>query len=98
MNTRVRLAVILAQVFLIIPLFLIPFTYSYNAIVVLRFIQGLWFMELGLATLNLRGGWFSKGELAIAMQPRYQHYSSGQPLVDLLRKPLPSRLVGGWRF
>ncbi|BDR93028.1 MFS transporter [Vulcanisaeta souniana] len=95
MNTRVRLAVILAQVFLIIPLFLIPFTFSYNAIVVLRFIQGLWFMELGLATLNLRG-WFSKGELAIAMAAPLSALQFGSALGGFIEKAIAEQI--GWRM
>ncbi len=95
MNTRIRLAVLLAQVFLIVPLFLIPVVRSYNLIVLLRFIQGLWFMELALATLNLRG-WFGKNELAIAMAAPLSALQFGSALGGLLEKFVAEQI--GWGF
>ena len=94
MNTRVKYAVMLAQLFLITTLFLIPLARTYSEVVVLRFIQGLWFMELGLATLNLRG-WFGKNEIAIAMAAPLSALQFGSALGGLLEKTLVLQV--GWR-
>ncbi|MFP3211612.1 MAG: MFS transporter [Thermocladium sp.] len=94
MNTRIKLAVLLSQLFLMMPLFLIPIIKNYQLIVLLRFIEGLWFMELALATLNLRG-WFSRNELAIAMAAPLSALQFGSALGGLLEKLVAEQI--GWR-
>jgi MFS family permease len=66
MNTRVRLAVFVAQFFIAVPSILIPLVHSYEAILALRFMQGLWFMELGLCAISF-AGWFGRTSLAISV-------------------------------
>jgi MFS family permease len=66
MNTRVRLAVFIAQALIAIPSILIPLIHSYPAILALRFMQGLWFMELGLCAISF-AGWFGRTSLAISV-------------------------------
>ncbi|MFP3211623.1 MAG: MFS transporter [Thermocladium sp.] len=94
MNIRIKLAVLLSQLFLIVPLFLIPITRNYLLIVLLRFIEGLWFMELALATLNLRG-WFGRFELAIAMAAPLSALQFGSALGGLLEKLVAEQI--GWQ-
>lgn len=62
-DTRIRTGVLVAQVFLIVPQFIIPIADSFVLIVALRFFQGLMIMMLALFSIQL-SGWFRPGERA----------------------------------
>jgi MFS family permease len=95
MNLRVRLAIILAQAFMIIPSFLLPLASSYSTIVLLRFIQGLWFIELGLSTVHLKG-WFNKSELSLALAAPLSALVIGSAVGGLIEKVLVE--TTNWRI
>jgi len=69
-DTRIKLGVLLAQVFLIVPQvllpILIPLTKSLLLLVVLRFCQGLMIMMIALFSLQL-GGWFRSSQRGISL-------------------------------
>ncbi|MCU4160829.1 MFS transporter [Acidiphilium sp. AL] len=66
MNIRVRTAVLISQIVIIVPSILIPYIPIYIVIIFLRFIQGLWFVELGLCTICF-SGWFDYDSLSISV-------------------------------
>lgn len=69
-DTRIRLGVLVAQAFLIIPQvltpILIPLTHSLLLFTVLRFSQGLMIMMIALFSLQL-SGWFRPSQRGIAL-------------------------------
>lgn len=62
-DTRLKTGVFLAQVFLIVPQFLIPVFYNLIILIALRFFQGLMIMMLALFSIQLEG-WFPPDERA----------------------------------
>ncbi|MHB8360239.1 MAG: MFS transporter [Thermoplasmataceae archaeon] len=62
-NTRIRTGVLISQIFLIVPQFIIPVSTSLDFLVVLRFFQGLMIMMLALFSIQL-SGWFRPSERA----------------------------------
>ena len=62
-DTRMRTGVLVAQIFLIVPQFLIPVSYNLFLLVALRFFQGLMIMMLAIFSLQLEG-WFRPSERA----------------------------------
>jgi len=62
-DTRLRTGVLVSQIFLIVPQFLIPVSYNLYLLVALRFFQGLVIMLLALFSLQL-SGWFRPEERA----------------------------------
>jgi MFS family permease len=62
-DTRIRTGVLVAQLFLIIPQFIIPISDSLDFLVILRFFQGLMIMMLALFSIQL-SGWFRPSERA----------------------------------
>lgn len=87
MSVRVRLAIMLAQAVMIIPSFLLPLASSYPIVIVLRFVQGLWFIELGLATVQLKG-WFRQSQIALALAAPLSALVVGSAIGGLLEKVL----------
>ncbi len=87
MSVRVRLAIILAQAVMIIPSFLLPLASSYTVVILLRFVQGLWFIELGLATVQLKG-WFRQSQIALALAAPLSALVVGSAIGGLLEKVL----------
>lgn len=65
-DNRLKLGVLISQGFLIIPQFIIPIFYSLDALVVLRFFQGMVIMMLALFSIQL-SGWFREDERGIAL-------------------------------
>ena len=62
-DTRLKTGVFVAQVFLIVPQFLIPVFYNLIILIALRFFQGLMIMMLALFSIQLEG-WFPPDERA----------------------------------
>ncbi|MGC8609148.1 MAG: MFS transporter, partial [Thermoplasmata archaeon] len=62
-DTRIRAGVLVSQIFLIVPQFLIPLSYNLDLLVILRFFQGLTIMMLALFSIQL-SGWFRPDERA----------------------------------
>jgi MFS family permease len=62
-STRLKTGVLVAQVFLILPQFLIPSFYDVLLLVIFRFFQGLMIMMLALFSIQLEG-WFASDERA----------------------------------
>ena len=62
-DTRLKTGVLVAQIFLIVPQFLIPVFYNLAVLVALRFFQGLMIMMLALFSIQLEG-WFPPDERA----------------------------------
>ncbi len=62
-DTRLKTGVLVAQVFLIVPQFLIPVSYNLYLLTALRFFQGLMIMMLALFSIQL-SGWFRPSERA----------------------------------
>ena len=62
-NTRLKTGVLLAQLFLIVPQFLIPVFNNIIVLIILRFLQGLMIMMLALFSIQLEG-WFAPDERA----------------------------------
>lgn len=65
-DTRIRLGVFVAQVFLIGPQFLIPIASSLWAIVILHFFQGLMIMMLALFSVQM-SRWFTQRQRATSL-------------------------------
>lgn len=62
-NTHLKTGVLVAELFLIIPQFMIPLFYNITFLVILRFLQGLMIMILPLFSIQLEG-WFAPDERA----------------------------------
>ena len=62
-DTRLKTGVLVSQIFLILPQFIIPVSYNLYFLVALRFFQGLVIMLLALFSLQL-SGWFKPEERA----------------------------------
>jgi MFS family permease len=62
-DTRLKTGVLVAQIFLIVPQFLIPVFYNLVILIALRFFQGLMIMMLALFSIQLEG-WFPPDERA----------------------------------
>jgi MFS family permease len=62
-DSRLKTGVLVSQIFLIVPQFLIPISYNLDLLVALRFFQGLVIMILALFSLQL-SGWFRPEERA----------------------------------
>jgi len=62
-DTRLKTGVLVAQIFLIVPQFLIPVFYNLVILIALRFFQGLMIMMLALFSIQLEG-WFPSDERA----------------------------------
>ena len=62
-DARIRTGVLVAQIFLIVPQFIIPVAGSLEFLVALRFFQGLMIMMLALFSIQL-SGWFRPSERA----------------------------------
>ena len=60
-DARIRTGILVAQIFLIVPQFLIPLAGSLELLVALRFFQGLMIMMLALFSIQL-SGWFRPSE------------------------------------
>ena len=65
-DTRIRTGVLIAQLFLIVPQFLIPVTDSLWGIVILHFFQGLMIMMLALFSIQM-SRWFTHGQRATSL-------------------------------
>ncbi len=65
-DTKIKTGVLLSQIFLIVPQFIIPISYNLYLLVALRFFQGLMIMILALFSLQL-SGWFRPEERAISL-------------------------------
>lgn len=93
-DTRIKLGVFTAQVFLIVPQFLIPSVHLLWLLTVLRFCQGLVIMILALFSLQL-SGWFKPSERAVSLS-----FTMGaMPLGGAVGGILSSRLLAfGWRW
>ena len=69
-DTRIRLGVLVAQLFLIVPQILIPIlmpiTQSLVLLIVFRFLQGLMIMMIALFSLQL-AGWFRSSQRGISL-------------------------------
>ncbi len=94
-NTRVRTAVLMSQIFMIVPSFLIPLSSSYSGIIILRFIQGLWFSELALSTINMKG-WFGRNQIAFALAAPLSALVIGSAIGGLFEKVIVIKY--GWQF
>ena len=94
LDTMVKYAIIFSQVAVIVPSFIIPFSTSYFEIVVLRFIQGLWFMELALATIHLKG-WFAKKDIAFALAAPLSALVVGSAIGGLIEKEIV--IISNWQ-
>jgi MFS family permease len=62
-DTKLKTGVLVAQIFLIVPQFLIPVFPNPYVLIALRFFQGLMIMMLALFSIQL-AGWFPAGERA----------------------------------
>jgi len=87
LDTKVKYAIIFSQLAVALPSFIIPFSNSYSEIVFLRFIQGLWFMELALATIHLKG-WFGKKEVSYALAAPLSALVVGSAIGGIIEKEI----------
>ncbi len=65
-DTKIKTGILLSQIFLIVPQFIIPVSFNLYLLVALRFFQGLMIMILALFSLQL-SGWFRPEERAISL-------------------------------
>ncbi len=93
-DTRIKLGVFIAQVFLIVPQFLIPNVHSLWLLTILRFCQGLVIMMLALFSLQL-SGWFKPSERAISLSFTMGAVPLGGAIGGILSGRL---LIFGWRW
>ncbi len=92
-DTRIKLGVLIAQVALIVPQFVIPSVSTLWLLTILRFCQGLVIMILALFSLQL-SGWFNPSERAISLS----FTMGGIPLGGAIGGILSSRLLAlGWQ-
>ena len=92
-DTRVKTGVLVAQIFLIAPQFLLPITTTLWLLTVLRFAQGLMIMMLALFSLQL-SGWFRPSERGRSLAFTLGAITLGGAVGGLLSSRLESL---GWR-
>lgn len=92
-DTRVKTGVLVAQIFLIVPQFLLPITTTLWLLTVLRFAQGLMIMMLALFSLQL-SGWFRPSERGRSLAFTLGAITLGGAVGGLLSSRLESL---GWR-
>ncbi|POB10651.1 MAG: MFS transporter [Sulfobacillus thermosulfidooxidans] len=92
-DTRVKTGVLVAQILLIVPQFLLPITTSLWLLTVLRFAQGLMIMMLALFSLQL-SGWFRPSERGRSLAFTLGAITLGGAVGGLLSSRLESL---GWR-
>lgn len=88
-DTRLKEGVLIAQIFLIIPQFLIPVFYNVAVLIALRFFQGLMIMMLALFSIQLEG-WFPPDERARSLAFTLGAISLGSAAGGLLSGVLKS--------
>ncbi len=88
-DTRLKSGVLIAQIFLIVPQFLIPIFYNIVVLIALRFFQGLMIMMLALFSIQLEG-WFPPDERARSLAFTLGAISLGSAAGGLLSGVLKS--------
>ncbi len=88
-DTRLKTGVLVAQIFLIVPQFLIPVFHDLAILVALRFFQGLMIMMLALFSIQLEG-WFPPAERARSLAFTLGAISLGSAAGGLLSGVLKS--------
>ncbi|WP_449462313.1 MFS transporter [Tardisphaera miroshnichenkoae] len=88
-DKRIREGVMLAQAFLIIPQFLIPFAASLWELGILRFVQGLMIMMLALLSIQL-SHWFNRQDRALSLAFSLGAIMLGSALGGILSRFLAS--------
>ncbi|WP_393971544.1 MFS transporter [Oxyplasma meridianum] len=88
-DTHLKTGVLVAQIFLIVPQFLIPVFYNLIILIALRFLQGLMIMMLALFSIQLEG-WFPPDERARSLAFALGAISLGSAAGGLLSEILKS--------
>jgi len=88
-DTRLKTGVLIAQIFLIVPQFIIPVFYNIVVLIALRFFQGLMIMMLALFSIQLEG-WFPPDERARSLAFTLGAISLGSAAGGLLSGVLKS--------